>query len=216
VLSGTGGHAVRNNSIHHLPWSAILIATTNSVIELNDFHATQQEGSDNGTLYTYQNTNAGIEIRYNYFHDVPRPAAPWSSGSHLMAVYLDTNGGPSLTTGFNVHGNVFYRYGDGMLRLIAGSRGVGIENKGSGNVFRNNLFAKVDVPYLPGAGGSGIVEANQAWRTGIPLLFLGNGWRLDPGFVDEARGNLANRPDGTIVLDRATEPIPFSRIGIVR
>jgi hypothetical protein len=146
---------------------------------------------------------------------VPRAAPPWSAGSHLIGVYLDTNRGPAQTSGLEVRGNVFHRYGDGTPGLTDRSRGVAIVNKGSDSTFLDNLFARVDTPYNPGSKGTGqgTVTGNQGWITDRPLPAEGNVPDRNPGFLDEERGNLANRPDGTIVLEGGAI-IPFSSMGI--
>lgn len=207
---GGSGHRFRNNAVHHLPWSAIFLFAKSTIIELNEFHHTQQEGSDAGTIYTWENRKAAVEIRHNYFHDVPRPAPPWSQGSALVAIYLDSDHGPAMTTGFKVRGNIIYRYGDGSAG--GGARGTGIVNKGAGNIIQNNLFARCDTPYLTDGKGTGTVTGNQGWVTGTSLP-PGN-IQQEPAFLDEVNGNLANRPDGSTVLAGTAERIPFSSIGI--
>ncbi len=134
AISGSG-HAIRHNVIHHLPWAAIDYHATASLIELNEFYATQQEGGDSGTIFA-SGLNAATEIRHNYFHDVPRPAAPWYYS--LTGIYVDANPGGPDTTGLDVHGNLFHRYGDGAPPSNYGMTAA-IINKGSGNSFRERL-----------------------------------------------------------------------------
>ena len=207
AISGSG-HAVRNNVIHHLPWAAIAYRATGSVIELNEFYATQQQGGDAGTL-SLGGTAAATEIRHNYFHDVPRPAAPWYYS--LAGVYIDAGAGGPDATGFDVHGNLFHRYGDGAPQNAYGMTAA-IINKGSGNTFRGNVFARVDDPYQWSTYAStAACTGNQGWMVGTSLP-AGNVVQ-DPGFLDEAGGNLANRSDGSLVVAGSSEVIPFSSIG---
>ena len=207
AISGTG-HAIRHNVIHHLPWSAINYHATRSTIELNEFYATQQQGGDSGTIIA-SGQNVATEIRYNYFHDVPRPAAPWYYS--LGGVYIETDETVPDATGFNVHGNVFHRYGDGVPTSKFGMTAA-IVNKGSGNTFRGNVFARVDDPYQWSTYASASAcTGNQGWinKTALPA---GNVVQ-DPGFLNEAGGNLANRSNGTLVVAGSSEVIPFSTIG---
>ena len=133
--------------------------------------------------------------------------APWRYAR--VGVYFDTDPGMNDASGFTVEGNVFHRYGDGSPVNVG--QGVGVLNKGSNNTFRNNLFVRVDAPYVSGyLGTSSAAVQNQSWLCGAALP-SGN-VNQDPRFLDEAARNLANRADGTLVLANGAV-IPFSSIG---
>ena len=202
------GHQIRNNAIHDLPWSAIGYGATNTVIELNEFYRTQQAGGDNGTIYA-GGLNSNTTVRFNYFHDVPRPTSPWYFSR--SGFYIETDAGHTDSTGFNVHGNIFHRYGDG-APPSPNAMGTATLNKGSNNTFRDNLIVRCDDPYAWSTYASaGAFQGNQVWLTkiGAPP----NNVAVNPGFLDEGAGNLANRSDGTLVLANGVV-IPFNRIGI--
>ena len=150
-------------------------------------------------------------IRHNRFRDVPR--APTPCLHPRAAIYLDTDpGAPTDASGFTVEGNLIERYGDGAPGNAPG-KGTGILNKGSGNVFRHNLFVRVDVPYATGfLGSSGRFERNQGWKNGAPL---------PPGNLERRSGSPGRtRPERRVRAERSStmggleEAIPLDRIGI--
>ncbi len=209
VALGGDEQTLRNCALHDLPWSAISLGARHSVIELNEFYATQQVGCDSGTIYGGGDDMETV-IRYNHFHDVPR--APPPCLHPRAAVYFDTDpGAPTDASGFLVEGNLIERYGDGAPGGAPG-KGTGIINKGSDNVFRHNLFVNVDVPYAAGYRGvSGRVDRNQAWKTGA-LLPPGNLER-EPSLPGPVRGRTPTRA-GSIAVAGTPDAIPLDRIGI--
>ncbi len=67
------GINVIGNTLHDIPFNAIRFGNNDSVIEYNDIYNCMNEGNDMGVLYGtgWDASNcAGLEIRYNYIHDV--------------------------------------------------------------------------------------------------------------------------------------------------
>jgi len=119
MLDGVG-ITVRQNRIHDAPFEAMYSRGNDHLIELNDIYRVCQETGDAGGIHTGRDyTWQGNVIRYNYWHDLKGP------GLHgVTAVYLD-----DFSSGYTVHGNIFYRAGRGIQ--IGGGRD---------NAVTNNLF----------------------------------------------------------------------------
>jgi hypothetical protein len=206
------GHVIRNNAMHHLPVGAMLMEGKNTLIELNELFEMMQQGNEVHAMYAWANTDSNNEIRYNYFHDVPRPPAPWSNGWWNSAIALDANASSPPCSGFDIHGNVVHRFGDGTISDVWQKGQVaGIMPKPD-NRFHGNVFVRVDAPAVVVNSGAEIT-GNQSWLTRQPLP-AGNVTGQAPGFVDEPRGKLANRPDGSLVVAGTSEVIPFGSIGL--
>lgn len=114
------GHRVAHNLIHDAPFEAMYLRGNDHVIEYNEVHRVCQETGDAGALHTGRDyTWQGNIIRYNYWHHLQ------GAGLHgVTAVYLD-----DFSSGFTIHGNLFYRAGRGVQ--IGGGRH---------NTVTNNLF----------------------------------------------------------------------------
>ena len=114
------GHVIAHNLIHDAPFEAMYLRGNDHVIEYNEVHRVCQETGDAGAIHTGRDyTWQGNIIRYNYWHHLQ------GAGLHgVTAVYLD-----DFSSGFTVHGNIFYRAGRGVQ--IGGGRH---------NTVTNNLF----------------------------------------------------------------------------
>lgn len=116
------GHVVAHNLIHDAPFEAMYLRGNDHVIEYNEVHRVCLETGDAGAIHTGRDyTWQGNIIRYNYWHHLQ------GAGLHgVTAVYLD-----DFSSGFTVHGNIFYRAGRGVQ--IGGGRH---------NTVTNNLFVE--------------------------------------------------------------------------
>ena len=114
------GHVIAHNLIHDAPFEAMYLRGNDHIVEYNEVHRVCLETGDAGALHTGRDyTWQGNIIRYNYWHDLQ------GAGLHgVTAVYLD-----DFSSGFTVHGNIFYRAGRGVQ--IGGGRH---------NTVTNNLF----------------------------------------------------------------------------
>ena len=143
------GHLVANNLIHDAPFEAMYLRGNDHVIEYNEIHRVCLETGDAGGIHTGRDyTWQGNVIRYNYWHHLKGP------GLHgVTAVYLD-----DFSSGFTVHGNVFYRAGRGVQ--IGGGRD---------NAVTNNLFIECEPALHLDARGLG--WASNYFNGDYPWLF---------------------------------------------
>jgi hypothetical protein len=118
------GHTIANNLIHDAPFEAMYLRGNDHVVEFNEVHRVCLETGDAGGIHTGRDyTWQGNIIRYNYWHHLKGP------GLHgVTAVYLD-----DFSSGFTIHGNIFYRAGRGVQ--LGGGRD---------NVVTNNLFIECE------------------------------------------------------------------------
>ncbi len=115
-ISGNGGQ-VRYNCIHDAPGEAIRFGGKGNVIEYNEVADVARADADDGAVYAGAGSpSQGTELRYNYFHDIPR-----------LALYLD-----DCHSGVVAYGNVFHRVLEGVH--VGG---------GKDNQVQNNLFSDV-------------------------------------------------------------------------
>jgi len=114
------GHVVSHNLIHDAPFEAMYLRGNDHIVEYNEVHRVCLETGDAGAIHTGRDyTWQGNIIRYNYWHNLQ------GAGLHgVTAIYLD-----DFSSGFTVHGNIFYRAGRGVQ--IGGGRH---------NTVTNNLF----------------------------------------------------------------------------
>ena len=128
------GNIIRNNELYNGPHLLINVDGNDHIIEYNDIHDAVLNAADMGAIYYGRNpTRLGIEIRYNYFHDIGNPYG----GYGQQSVFWDDG-----QVGPYIHGNVFYR---GALTEEQGGEGYALKTFG-GSYARvtNNLF--VDSP----------------------------------------------------------------------
>lgn len=232
VLAGEA-HTIRNNRIHDGPGVGILhVGGVGHLIERNEFFAVPNQGSDLGTIYASWVDDAGTTIQHNYFHDIPRPVAPfWPTGGSggQAAVYLDDDEAThDKTTGYTIHGNLFHRLGDVTAACTPGVArcNVGILMKsgatGHLNVMTNNLFVRTDTGLWQKPGMVTTATGNQTWTTleattdagGLTLTkdIAGNSIEVSPGFIDETGGQLGNAASGVLTVNGRS--IPLASIGI--
>jgi len=143
------GHLVAHNLVHDLPFEAFYLRGNDHVLEFNEIHRVCLETGDAGGIHTGRDyTWRGNVIRYNYWHDLKGP------GLHgVTAVYLD-----DFSSGFTVHGNVFYRAGRGVQ--VGGGRD---------NAVTNNLFVECEPAVHLDARGLG--WASNYFNGDYPWLF---------------------------------------------
>ena len=138
------GFTVRNCTVHNIPGAAIRFGLNDSVIEYNEFYDCVRESYDMGILYT-NNFSAcvseGTEIRYNYFHDVPKTLPTvgaykngLSFGNQTMVQFKFGVYNDSSTSSMTVHHNLF---ADIPVALFPGV----MDNR-----WRDNIFVNVDKP----------------------------------------------------------------------
>lgn len=143
------GHQVAHNLVHDLPFEAFYIRGNDHVLEFNEVHRVCLETGDAGGIHTGRDyTWRGNVIRHNYWHDLKGP------GLHgVTAVYLD-----DFSSGFTVHGNIFYRAGRGVQ--VGGGRD---------NAVTNNLFIECEPAVHLDARGLG--WASNYFNGEYPWLF---------------------------------------------
>jgi hypothetical protein len=137
------GQRVAHCEIHDGPHFAIRIRNANDVIvEYNEIHdLPNYHKFDGGSLYVYNGQRAesrGVEIRYNYFHDIP-----------TIGVYPD-----NFTWGVMIHGNVFRNVG-----VVAERPAVMVNGGGECRTY-NNLMIDCAQMY-----GQGVRAKEQRWLT---------------------------------------------------
>ena len=136
------GIEISGNTIYNSPAAGIGFAGNDIIIEKNELYNLAAEVDDFGMIYSSSTVGAeiqaGSEIRYNYFHDVPgkientEPAVKENYYVHRPAVYHDFSG-----AFLNVHHNFFENIP------------IGIYNSGGAeNNWNDNVFVNVDKPLL--------------------------------------------------------------------
>lgn len=147
AIAVTGcGNLVGHNLLHDGPHMLLGVSGNDHVFEYNDMHHAMQISSHGGALYGGRDwTERGNVIRYNAFHDINgygfdrtdqrRGVFLYSSPvRHLpgaFGIHLDDQ-----LSGFHIYGNLFYRFGHGVIRA-GGGRDIVIEN----NVFVHSGWA---------------------------------------------------------------------------
>ncbi len=122
------GVAVRiaHNEIHGSPGHAMRVEGNDHVIELNEVYDVVRETDDQGGLDMWYNpTYRGVEIRYNFWHDIGNDRECGQAG-----VRLD-----DAISGLRIHGNVF-------LRCSRAQFGAVQIHGGKDNVVENNLIVE--------------------------------------------------------------------------
>jgi hypothetical protein len=130
-----GGITVKNNTFAHTLGQAIVGNLIDGEIIYNEFvDCPSDMAEDTGTIYiNYMGLNAGMKIRYNYFHDTVRfdyRIVGFDSAARGVGYYDNNNPGRDFS--FNV------------VAHTPGSAGVSPQ---SPNTFINNLFVEVDSPF---------------------------------------------------------------------
>ena len=163
------GFTVRHCAVHNIPAAAMRFGLNDSVIEYNEFYDCVREAYDIGVLYTNNFSacvSAGTEIRYNYFHDVPKTlpnVGHYKDGlsfneqqkiSFKFGVYNDSD-----TSSLTVHHNLF---ADMPVALFPGI---------TDNNWKNNIFVNVDKPMWLNL--QHIIRGNY-YKYGVSLESLSN------------------------------------------
>ncbi len=143
VLIDGVGQYVSHSKIHDGTHFAIRVRNANDVvIERNEiFDLPKYHHFDGGALYVFSGYNAqnrGVEIRQNYFHDIP-----------TIGVYPD-----NYTWGVHTYENIFNNVG------VKASRAAVFVNAGGDNRTYNNIFIDTVLPY-----GQGIQPKAERWMT---------------------------------------------------
>ncbi|MBN1671253.1 MAG: right-handed parallel beta-helix repeat-containing protein [Kiritimatiellae bacterium] len=140
------GNLVQHNLLHDGPHMLLGVNGNDHVFEYNDMHHAMLLSSHGGALYGGRDwTQRGHDIRYNAFHDINgygfdqadqrRGVFVYSSPvRHLpgaFGIHLDDQ-----LSGFHIYGNLFYRFGLGVIRA-GGGRDIVIEN----NIFVHTGWA---------------------------------------------------------------------------
>lgn len=143
------GHRVAQNLVHDLPFEAFYLRGNDHLLELNEVTRVCTETGDAGGIHTGRDyTWRGNVIRHNYWHHLQGP------GLHgVTAVYLD-----DFSSGYTVHGNIFYRAGRGVQ--VGGGRD---------NAVTNNLFVECEPAIHLDARGLG--WASNYFNGDFPWLF---------------------------------------------
>jgi len=143
------GHLIAHNLVHDLPFEAFYLRGNDHVLEFNEVTRVCTETGDAGGIHTGRDyTWQGNVIRYNYWHHLRGP------GLHgVTAVYLD-----DFSSGFTIHGNIFYRAGRGVQ--LGGGRD---------NTVTNNLFVECQPAVHLDARGLG--WASNYFNGEYPWLF---------------------------------------------
>jgi hypothetical protein len=131
------GNIVRHNLIHDGPHMVVGISGNDHLFEYNHIHHAMHISSHGGAFYCGRDFTArGNVVRYNRFNDIngygfdhvdnekgvfvystPVQRLPGAFGIHL----------DDQISGFHIYGNLFYRFGHGVIRL-GGGRDTVVEN----------------------------------------------------------------------------------------
>ncbi len=140
------GNLVAHNLIHDGPHMAVGLAGNDHIFEYNEVHHVMLISSHGGAFYCGRDLTArGNIIRYNKFHDINGYgidrvdkrrgkfvyASPVRHLPGAFGIHLDDQ-----ISGFRIYGNVFYRFGHGVIRG-GGGRDTVIEN----NIFVDTGWA---------------------------------------------------------------------------
>ena len=121
------GLKIKNNLFYNCVHGMIVLEANDIVIEYNEFHHCVTDSGDMGAIYYfYDPVLLGVEIRYNYFHDIGNEYDPING---QQAIFIDEcSGGP------HIYCNVFERatYNESPIKSN-GAQYVVIEN----NIFCN-------------------------------------------------------------------------------
>lgn len=126
------GAVVRNNKIHDMPHTAIIVYGPEHLIEKNEIYDAVLEFHDMDAIYmnVYQFPwERGVTIKNNYIHDLGHQMFT-EKQMNVAGIRTDNQG-----NGLNVIGNIFYNIGTATSNQV---RGVCAE--GTDNVINNNIF----------------------------------------------------------------------------
>jgi len=123
-ISESIGNKIRHNTIHSMPYTAILFEGNEHLIEYNNIHNTNQFSSDAGAIYIGRHWGwRGNTIRYNFIHDIDTHF----EGDGVHGIYLD-----DVVSGIHIYKNIFYNIED--YGVYTGG--------GRDNIIEKNIFVK--------------------------------------------------------------------------
>jgi hypothetical protein len=173
------GNIIRHNTLHHLPYSAILFEGNEHLIEYNEIHHTNQFSSDAGAIYIGRNWGwRGNTIRYNFIHDI----STHLEGDGVHGIYLD-----DVSSGINIYRNIFNN-----IENYAIYTGGGRDNTIEQNIFVNCSAFHTDcrgttaINHIKNDSWNFLERLNQnsvnyqrgIWKSKYPLLAkIPNSWK---------------------------------------
>ena len=164
-LYGVGG-LIQHNLIHNSTAAAINMFGNDHKILYNELYNVVNEPCDAGAIYTGRNyTYRGIEVAYNYIHDIDTTAN--KGGSIFVAgIYYD-----DLMSSAYTHHNILYKCNLGIM--IGGGRD---------HIFENNIVADCDNGLFFDARGIGwaayhAAKGGQAYNTILEVPYNKSPWK---------------------------------------
>ena len=95
------GLLIRNNELYNNPHELIAIGANDVIIEYNEIYNAVLESADMGAIYYGRDPSVmGVEIRYNYFHDIGNQYG----GIGQQSIFSDDG-----NTMPHIHHNIFYK-----------------------------------------------------------------------------------------------------------
>ncbi|NOY80159.1 MAG: hypothetical protein GXP31_04045 [Kiritimatiellaeota bacterium] len=164
------GNQVQHNLIHDGPHMVVGVSGNDHLFEYNEIHHAMLISSHGGAFYAGRDFTArGNVVRYNRFHDIngygidrvdrTRGVFVYSSPvRHLpgaFGIHLDDQ-----ISGFHIYGNLFYRFGHGVIRT----------GGGRDTVIENNIF--VDAGWAVHLDNRGMGWQKKATRAGTLMRRL--------------------------------------------
>lgn len=160
------GTLIQHNLIHNSSGSAIRFGGNDHKILYNEMYNVVNEQCDAGAIYSGRNyTYRGIEVAYNYIHDIDTTAD--KSGSiFVAAIYYD-----DLMSSANTHHNILYKCNLGIM--IGGGR----DHK-----FENNIVADCENGLFFDARGIGwaayhAAKGGQAYNSILAVPYNKAPWK---------------------------------------
>lgn len=164
-LYGVGG-LIQHNLIHNSTAAAINMFGNDHKILYNELYNVVNEPCDAGAIYTGRNyTYRGIEVAYNYIHDIDTTAN--KGGSIFVAgIYYD-----DLMSSAYTHHNILYKCNLGIM--IGGGRD---------HIFENNIVADCENGLFFDARGIGwaayhAAKGGQAYNTVLEVPYNKSPWK---------------------------------------
>lgn len=160
------GTLIQHNLIHNSSASAVRFAGNDHKILYNEMYNVVNEPCDAGAIYAGRNyTYRGIEVAYNYIHDIDTTANKGGS-IYVAAIYYD-----DLMSSANTHHNILYKCNLGAM--IGGGRD---------HIFENNIIADCENGLFFDARGVGwasyhAAKGGQAYNTISTVPYTKSPWK---------------------------------------
>lgn len=168
------GQRASYNKFHQSEHDMIEYQGNNHIIEFNEFFDCCTNADDMGAIYNCRDlTYQGVQIRYNYFHNVGTEQKSGKVGT--QAIFLD-----DFSSAATISGNVFEKINGSPIKLA------GSDNKILNNIFVNNTGENckmsVEATRSFAYGGSGNTEQvlldtlakvpymSEAWQKQYPWM----------------------------------------------